>query len=120
MGFPSSAWDEFGEGIERGVFHKHIALWELELEVKLLTEDIGTTVTNGTGREDRGVVCECLVVRFIIEEGMGEDPRVDSNLFENNDRNGVVLDVSNGVVIVGPAEGSGMGVVWDRVHGLVG
>ena len=51
---------------------------------------------------------------------MGEDPRVDSNLFENNDRNGVVLDISNGVVIVGPAEGSGMGFVWDRVHGLVG
>ena len=50
MGLPSSAWDEFGECIKGIVFYKHIALWELEFEVKLLTEDIGTTVTDGTGR----------------------------------------------------------------------
>ena len=51
---------------------------------------------------------------------MGEDTWVDGNLIEDNDRNGIVLDVRNGAVIIGPAEGSGMGFVWEGGHCLVG
>ena len=76
-------------------------------------------MADGAGRHDWGAVSECLLVVFMVEKGVCEDPRVCDDLSEDNDRNGRVFDSFNGLVIVLPTEGRGTVLVCERGHSWV-